>query len=63
MIAMHEQRFYRTVAVFVLFDSKGRVLLQRKAKDSKVLPNQWAFFGGGIEEGETPEQALQREAI
>ena len=38
------------------------MLLQHKAKDSKVLPNQWAFFGGGIDEGETPEQAVRREA-
>ena len=56
------KKFFRRVAVFILSDKKGRVLLQHKAKDSKVLPNQWAFFGGGIDEGETPEQAVRREA-
>lgn len=28
----------------------------------KVLPNHFAFWGGGCEEGETPEQGLVREA-
>lgn len=59
---MTKQKIYRSVAVFILFDRNGRVLLQHKAKDSKVLPNQWAFFGGGIEKGENPKQALWREA-
>ena len=62
MISMAKQEFYRSVAVFILQDSRGRVLLQHKAKDSKVLPNQWAFFGGGIDAGETPEKAVAREA-
>ncbi|MBI3036147.1 NUDIX hydrolase [Candidatus Woesearchaeota archaeon] len=55
-------KYFRSVAVFVLKDGEGRVLLQHKAKDSKVLPGQWAFFGGGIDAGETPEQAVRREA-
>ncbi len=59
---MAKQKIYRSVAVFILFDRNGGVLLQHKVKDSKVLQNHWAFFGGGIEKGETPEQALQREA-
>ena len=59
---MTKQKIYRSVAVFILQDNRGRVLLQHKAKDSKVLPNQWAFFGGGIDKGETPEQAVRREA-
>ena len=55
-------KYYRSVAVFILKDGNGRVLLQHKAKDSKVLPDQWGFFGGGIDDGETPEQAVRREA-
>ncbi|MBI2550017.1 NUDIX hydrolase [Candidatus Woesearchaeota archaeon] len=59
---MTKQKIHRSVAVFILFDRSGKVLLQHKAKDSKVLPDQWAFFGGGIDKGETPEQAVRREA-
>lgn len=54
--------YYRSVAVFILIDNAGKILLQHKAKDSKVLPDQWAFFGGGIDEGEAPEEAVAREA-
>jgi 8-oxo-dGTP pyrophosphatase MutT (NUDIX family) len=37
------------------------VYLQRRDKDAKRLPDWFGFFGGGIEEGESPEQALLRE--
>jgi|TARA_B100002003_G_C14046069_1_gene503873 8-oxo-dGTP diphosphatase len=41
---------------------KEHFLLQLR-DDSPVIsyPNQWSFFGGGIDPGETPWQALQRE--
>lgn len=42
---------------------KGEPLLylQRKTEDAERLPGFLCFFGGGIEENETPEQALVRE--
>ena len=27
------------------------------------MPNQWAFFGGEIKDGETPEEAVKREGF
>lgn len=45
----------------ILFDAKGRFLLQHRSGDAKLLPGYWAFFGGAIEKGETPEGALRRE--
>jgi 8-oxo-dGTP diphosphatase len=45
-----------------LFDKDKRILLQHRAKDAERLPDFWGFFGGGIEKGETPEQALIRES-
>ena len=36
-----------------------RMLLGEKAEIT--YPNQWSFFGGGIEEDETPWMALKRE--
>ena len=55
-------KYWRRVAVFILKDDNGRILLQHRDKNDEALPDYWAFFGGGIEEGETPEQAVIREA-
>lgn len=52
----------RNVSLILLFDKDKRILLQHRSKDAKRLPDFWGFFGGGIEEGETPEQALIRES-
>ncbi len=42
-------------------DGLAFVFLQKREKDRKTLPGYFAFFGGGIEEGESSEQALKRE--
>ena len=52
----------RRVAIFVLQDENGKILLQHRTANESTLPNYWAFFGGGIEKDETPEQAVKREA-
>ena len=54
-------KYYRRVAMLTLRDSTGRLLLQHRTKNSPVLPDHWSFFGGGIEDGETPKQSLKRE--
>jgi len=48
------------VAVMVLEDGNGRVLLTQRAKE-KHLGGFWEFPGGKIEAGETPSDALARE--
>ena len=53
----------RRVAVVFLVDPQGRVLMQHRDQHAKVSPNQWAFPGGKIEEGETPEEAARREVL
>lgn len=46
----------------LLFDGRGRVLLQlRDDKPEIPFPNCWSTFGGALEPGETPEQAIVRE--
>ena len=43
-------------------NSEGKVLLQlRDDRQDIPYPNCWGTFGGQIEEGETPEDAIKRE--
>jgi 8-oxo-dGTP diphosphatase len=51
----------RDVCVFILYTSSGHILLQHRTDDAFRLPAYWAFFGGGIEQGENPTEALKRE--
>ena len=51
----------RDVSVFILYNSTGHILLQHRTDDAFRLPGYWAFFGGGIEQGENPTEALKRE--
>lgn len=51
----------REVAAAVLYDGTGRFLLQLRTSDSPVLPRFWGLFGGKIEFGESPENAIKRE--
>jgi 8-oxo-dGTP diphosphatase len=53
----------RNVAVIILYDNDSRILLQHRTRDAPTFPDHWAFFGGGIEDGETAEQAVKREAL
>lgn len=48
-------------AVIVLYD-KGKVLFVKRSATKKSLPNIWAFPSGTIEEGESKETTLVREA-
>lgn len=53
----------RNVALILLYNKEKRVLFQHRSDDAERLPDYWAFFGGGIDEGETPEQAVKRETM
>ena len=35
--------------------------LSHRSKNAKQYPDNWSFWGGGIEENETPEDAMNRE--
>ena len=50
----------RKVALIIFYDNKKRILLQDRKGISKI-GEEWGFFGGGIEEGESPEETIIRE--
>jgi 8-oxo-dGTP pyrophosphatase MutT (NUDIX family) len=49
------------VALILLYDSAGKVLLQHRTDDAQTLPGHWAFFGGQLDAGELPLDAVRRE--
>jgi 8-oxo-dGTP pyrophosphatase MutT (NUDIX family) len=49
------------IALVLLADPEGRVLLQRRDPDARAEPGQWSLPGGHLEDGEDPEQAARRE--
>ena len=51
------------VSLILLHDTERRFLLQHRTEDAEQAPNHWAFFGGGIEGDETPEEAVIRESL
>lgn len=51
----------RDVAVILLYNKENKILFQHRTDDAPSLPGCWAFFGGGIEDGETPEEGIVRE--
>ncbi|CDL81835.1 nucleoside triphosphatase NudI [Xenorhabdus szentirmaii] len=49
------------VIVCPIIQNNGEYLLCKMASDRGVFPGQWALSGGGMESGETMEEALRRE--
>ncbi len=52
----------KKIAALILENNDGEILLYlRDNKPNIPFPHHWDLFGGHIEEGETPEEALIRE--
>jgi mutator protein MutT len=49
------------IALILLLDAGGAVLLHHRSEQALAEPNQWSLPGGHIEPGETPQQAARRE--
>ena len=52
----------KDIALVIFVDEYNRVLLQQRHSISRY-GEKWGFFGGKVEEGETIEEALEREAF
>ncbi len=52
----------KDTALIIFVDSKGLVLLQQKTYDAPNYPGAWSFFGGTVENGESPKGTAKREA-
>jgi mutator protein MutT len=51
----------KKAALCILFNTDKEVLLVKRSKNDSWMPGRWAFVGGGVEKGETPEIAVKRE--
>jgi 8-oxo-dGTP diphosphatase len=51
----------KTLAEIILFNDKGQILLQHRTEDAPTFPNMYCIFGGSIDEGEDPLEAVKRE--
>jgi len=49
------------LSVCALLICDGSLLIVKRSAEDDFLPNVWEFPGGGVEEGETLQQALTRE--
>ena len=49
------------VALVGLVDARGWLLLQERDDRTSIEPDKWGLPGGGVEPGETPAEAAQRE--
>tara|TARA_Y100000310_G_C20604154_1_gene774614 strand:+ start:371 stop:781 length:411 start_codon:yes stop_codon:yes gene_type:complete len=52
----------KEIAALIAVNKKGEILMQlRDDIPSIPCPNMWGLLGGVIEEGESPEEAIERE--
>ncbi|MEO6095732.1 MAG: NUDIX domain-containing protein [Fibrobacteria bacterium] len=51
----------REFAAAIIVNGAGELLLLRRSPATLRWPGKWGLAGGGVEAGETPEQALVRE--
>ncbi len=58
---MENKRKTSLLAPYRIEGKNVLIYLQKRSKDAKRLPGYFGFFGGVIEDNESPEQALRRE--
>ena len=57
-----EKGTYRLIVHVCIFDHRGRLLIQRRAKEKRLWPGKWDLSAaGGVSAGETTRTSAQRE--
>ncbi|MDD4353867.1 MAG: NUDIX domain-containing protein [Candidatus Nanoarchaeia archaeon] len=60
---MREEIIIREGAGIIIENDKNEILMQLRDNNAKKFPNHWVLLGGGVEEGETPLDAIKRELM
>lgn len=60
---MNNKRDVSLLIPYKIKDEEIFVYLQKRTQDAKQWPDCYGFFGGGIKNSESPEEALQREIM
>lgn len=63
---MNNLKIVRWKANFIPYRKRGEEMelyLSLRSKDAKQYPDIWSFWGGGIDEGESEEEAMLREMM
>lgn len=51
-------------AIAIIVDKDNKILLLKRADEEGTwMPNKWALVGGGVDKGETNQQAVEREIL
>jgi len=62
MVTRKEEKIFAAALIpYRIVDGEIEVFLQKKDDTHPTIPNYFSFWGGMVEEGETPEEAVVRE--
>jgi len=62
VFANKPQNYHLNSALLIIYNEKLEFLMQIRSKDAPIMPSVIGFFGGGIEEDESPYEAAIRES-
>lgn len=58
-----EKKHKKQFSDAIIYNNEGKILMLLRSSNAIIEPNKWGLPGGHIDPGETPEQAVKREAL